>query len=467
MKIYNFSICYLGGDLDLVKLRNRLSAQYPGISLDFARGQNLMNVPLGRGTLSLDGAEVPFQTACHQFDSGFGSIVTVIDIEHQGYEADVLAARSAIGHQRMAAAKLAYMNNAFGVESAGDLFGFCRLPGERKRLAAERGISLRTVGLNEINIGIQEFDCYWLVGEAGEFQKPPWRDVTGGAGRLAAADNNRFWSPDRDEELYWDVVTIMLREHMAVYLRTYSEAWMGYIRQQLDQVKESLLEKNEELWAQDHEDIERMGADYLSYCIMLKMILSGQAYLRRRSSGPASLRIVEPEEWGHFSRFGIQKELIEGLVAEGRHAIEMMARPLEFREFKTLKVGVEQLESLIMLLTVLLVVMELFAQFVEPGHWQLKAALVLLLAAIPGTYILWSLTRRSRAHRRGRKIYLKHMMAKMGENILQKDEQIKNLRADGNIAPETRDHYIRMNEDIRRQIKAKEDELRRESEKLG
>jgi hypothetical protein len=467
VKIYNFSLCYLGGEVDLVKLSKRLSARYPGAVLDFVRGQNLVNVPLDQGTLSLAGGDISYQTVCHQYESGFGSMVTALEMEHRDYDADIRIAREAVGHQRMAAAKLNYMNIVFGVESAGELFGICRLPEERKRLKDDGGLNLKTVGLNEINIGIQEFDCYWLSGEGfDEATKAPWRDVSGGARQLAAADNNRFWSPGRGDELYWDMVNILIREHMAVYLRTYSEAWIGYIRQQMNLIRDNLGERNQELLSQEHGDLERMESDFLSFSIMVKVALSGQAYLRSRPSGPASLRIIEPTEWGHFSRFDDQRVLIEGLVAEGKYAIKRMIRPLEFREFKLLKTGVEQLELLIMLLTVLLVVMELFAQFAEPGHWRLKGLLTLLLVAIPGTYALWSVTRRSRSQRRGRKLYLKHLIDSMEEGVQIKEEQIRELKATGGMAPETRERYIRTNEEILRQYRTRAKEYQEELKRL-
>ena len=466
MKVYCFNLCYLGGDVDLVKLRAHLLEVYTGTTLEMVRGSHVVNVPLASGSMDLEGKSVPYQIVLHQHDSGFGTVVFILESDLQEQAAATAQTQMAVRGSELAGATLEYFNRVFGTRDAGELFTKLRKPGIRRQIKAGPGVDLLPVGLENFNIGIHEFDCLWLAGGGGEeARKSGWRDLTSGRGQLWAADINRFWSPQAGSELYWDMAAILLREHSSSCCLEYARAWLGSINQQLRQTGESLGQGNEELWAQDRDDVEAMDINFLGFNIHLKIFLQSQEQLYRRDAPPASLRLIEPSEWEALSRYRSRRSMTDGLLAECKHTIERMTRPLDFREFKLLKIGVEEVEARIMLLTVLLVIMELFAQVLEPGHWHLKGALLVLLVLIPGSFLLWTRLRRTRSLRRGRAMYLRNMKAKAEEEGRGIEQQMMQLRDTPGISPQTREHYLGVYGEIRNRVRERAEEIDLELDK--
>jgi hypothetical protein len=460
MKAHYFSLCYLGGEVDLVKLSNHLSQAYPGAVLELIRGNRVVSIPLTSGVLGGEGREAKYQIVCHQFDSGFGMVALSMDTGQQDYPTALERAQQVARGPELTAATVEYFNRDFGTRDAGELFAKLRKPEASGQFRAGPGVSLLKVGLDYFNIGIHDFDCVWLSGGEGDrARKPDWRDLTAGRGLLWAGDTNRFWSPVDDPDLYWDMVAILVREQSAASCLDYVNSWLGSLNQQLGQTAESLGQGNEELWAQGRSDIEAMDMNFLAFNIHLKSFLLGQENLYRRDVPPASLRLIEPAEWEQLSRYRSRRKLLDGLLADCKHTIDRMTQPLDFREFKLLRTGVEQLEARIMLLTVLLVVMELFANFLKQGHWHLKGLLIVLLVAIPGSYILWERTRRGRARRRGRAIYLRNLRSKTEEEARDIDQRLAALSGTPGIDTKTRDHYLGIYQGIRAKIKNRTAEI--------
>ncbi len=460
MKAHHFSLCYLGGDVDLVKLKAHLSEAYPGTTLEMVRGNRVANIPLVSGVMSPEGREVGYRVVCHQFDSGFGTVSFMVELDLQEQGAALVQGQQAFRGPGLAAVVPEYINRVFGTRDAGELIAEIRKPEERRRIKEGPGVDLLSVGRDNFSIGIHEFDCIWLAGGGGEeAKKAGWRDLTAGRGQLLAGDTNRFWSPQAGAELYWDMVLLLLREHSSSCYLVYARAWLGTLNLQLKQTGESLRQKNEALWSQDRDDIETMDMNFLAFNLHLRDFLLGQEHLYRRDEPPANLRLVEPAEWERLSRYRSRRALIDGVMAECKHIIGRMTMPLDFREFRLLKTGVEQLEARIMLLTVLLVIMEIFAHLLKPGHWYLKAALVLLLAAIPGSYILWERTRRRRLRRRSRELYLRNLRSRTEEEARDIDQRLAALTGTPGIEPKTRDHYLGVYQGIRARIKERTAEI--------
>lgn len=460
MKVHYISLCYLGGEVDLVKLRAHLSKDFPGTALETVRRGHLVNVPLASGRLDLEGTEVPYKIVCHQYDSGFGTVVHTLEIEEHGLASAVEQARKAVYGPGLATASLAYFNRVFGTGGIGELYTHLNKTGARGFQKTGPGRGLFPEGCDYWNVGINEFDCLWLVGGDGEeARKAGWHDLTAGRGLLWAGDINRFWSGDDPPNLYWDMMAILTREHLASCFRNFAYSWMGTLNQHLKQYRDGLAQGNEELWSQYREEVEALDINFLAFRIYLQSVLLGQDQLYRRDFPPANLVLVDPGEWEGLSRYRIRRAQIEGLMAECRHIIERMLAPLDFREFRLLKTGVEQLEARIMLLTVLLVIMELFAQLLEPGHWPLKGLLILLLVAIPGSYILWERTRRARAGKRGRLLHLRNLRAKAEEEAKEKEQQMAAIREDPGIDPQLRDYYLGIYQDLAKRMRNRAAEL--------
>lgn len=460
MKAHHFSLCYLGGDVDLVKLKAHLSEAYPGTTLEMVRGNRVANIPLVSGVMSPEGREVGYRVVCHQFDSGFGSVVLSLDAGGGDHTSALDLIRQAARGPELAAASVDYFNRVFGVRDAGELFAKLRRTESRRIIRSGPGVDLLNTGLDYSNVTIHFFDCLWLVGgDRNSEQRKEWLDLTAGRGLLWAGDSNRFWSPEDDPELYWDMTAILLREHGASSCLDFANSWMGSLDQQLRQTADSLLRENEEVWSQERLDIEALDRNFLAFNIHLRSFLLGQENLYRRDEPPANLRLVEPAEWERLSRYRSRRALIDGVMAECKHIIGRMTMPLDFREFRLLKTGVEQLEARIMLLTVLLVIMEIFAHLLKPGHWYLKAALVLLLAAIPGSYILWERTRRGRLRRRSRELYLRNLRSRTEEEARDIDQRLAALTGTPGIDPKTRDHYLGVYQGIRARIKERTAEI--------
>lgn len=464
MKIRYFSLCYLGGEVDLVKLRAHLAAAYPGATLDIMRGRHVANLPLASGTLDLEDAKVPYDIVCHQFDSGFGTIVLSLEADQSCPESTLFQAQHAAGGRETAMAAMGYFNRIFGTRDAGELFYRLRKPEVRKQVKEGPGVDLLTVGLDLFNIGIHEFNCLWLIGGGGEAKKPDWRDLTGGRGELWAGDTNQFWSPQESSELYWDMVAVLLREHSSSCNLLYSKSWLGALNQQLKQTGLNLRQRNEELWNQDRDDIEAMEINFLGFSIHLRDFMLDQGHLYRRDAPPFNLRYIEPSEWEQLSRYRVRSAMIGDVMGECKHIIERMTRPLDFREFKLLKSGVEEVEARIMMLTVLLVIMELFAQAMEPGHWHLKAVLLALMVLIPGSFLLWMRAKRTRTRLRGREMYLRNLKEKNEEEARSIEQQMMVLRESPGIEPKTRDHYLGVYQGIEARIRQRAAEI---DEELG
>ncbi len=442
MRVHHFSLCYLGGQVDLVKLRAHLAQDFPGAALEMVRRNHIVNVSLASGSLDLDGKSVPYRIVCHQYDSGFGTVVHSLEVEGPTMAGAIDQARKAISGPVLARAALAYFNRVFGTREIEEIYSHLTKSGPRGFQRLGPGRELFPEGCDYWNVGINEFDCLWLVGGDGdEARRAGWHDLTAGRGRLLAGDTNRFWSSDDPPDLYWDLAAILMREHLASCFRNYTYSWLGTLNQHLEHYRDGLSQGNEMLWAHYREEVEGLDINFLAYRVYLQSVLLGQEQLYRRDHPPANLVHLEPEAWERLSRYRYRRAAIDRLMAECQHIIERMTVPLDFREFRLLRTRVEQLEARIMLLTVLLVIMEIFAQFLEPGHWPVKWLLLALLVAIPGGYIIWEKTRRARARRRGREMHLKNLRDKAEGQAREKEQQMVALRDDPGIDPQSRDYY--------------------------
>ncbi len=460
MKVHYISLCYLGGEVDLVKLRAHLAKVSPGTILEMVRRNHIVTVPLASGRLELEGTTIPYGILCHQYDTGFGTVVHTIEIGDQGLAPAIEMARKAMHGPGLAAAALTYFNRVFGTREIGELYTHLKRSEARGFQRSGPGSGLFPQGCDYWNVGINEFDCLWLVGGDGdEARRAGWLDLTAGRGLLLAGDTNRFWSADDAPDLYWDMAAILTREHLASCFRNFAYSWMGTLNQHLKQYREGLAQGNEELWSQYREEVENLDINLLAFRIYLQSVLLGQEQLYRRDHPPANLVHIEPQEWERLSRYRSRRAAIDGLITECQHIIERMTVPLDFREFKLLRTGVEQLEARIMLLTVLLVIMELFTQLLEPGHWPLKGLLMLLLLAIPGGYLLWERTRRARARRRGRVMHLKNLRAKAEEEAREKEQQMAALKEDQGIDPALREYYLGIYQDLAKRMRGRAAEL--------
>lgn len=453
MKHYNFSLGYLGGPVDLWKLRGHLAPYYSGLNLEIARGIQVLNIPLLSSTVKQDGREIDVQLTCHQFASGFGSLVAWLDDRDGPQRLTLEEAQALVLGPELSLAVMSFFHRVFDTQDLGELFSKLKDPMHRRQFRQTAGVEILVAGLDQCHLGLHGFNCYWTVGS--EVEKRGWVDLTAGQELIWAGDNNRFWSAGENQDLYWDMVTILYREHVSSCYLEYVRGWLGSLSQQLKQTRESLRQSNEELWTQDRDEVELMDLNFLSFNIQCQETLSTLDHLYRREAPPAALRMVEPGQWESLSRYGRRRLLINDLLSECRYAIERMTRPLDFREFRLLKSGVEEVEARIMLLTVLLVIMELFALTLEPGHWYFKGILLLLLVAIPGTFIVWSRHRRSRARRQGRLHYLKNLRAKSEEEARAYQQQMDELRSVPNLTSAARDYYQRLYGEMLKRIAAK------------
>lgn len=424
----------------------------------------MLHIPLLSQTITKDDREMDLQLVCHQFTSGFGSLVASLDDRGGPMGLSLEQADAAVHGLEASQAVIALFNRVFGTQDLGELFSKLKDPEQRRQFQQSSGVEILVLGRDQCHLGLQGFNCYWTVG--GEIEKRGWVDLTTGQGLVWAGDNNRFWSPGESQELYWDMVAILYREHLSSCYLEYVRGWLGILSQQLKQTKESLSQPNEEWWAQDRDEVELIDLNFISFDIQCRETLSAQEHLYRRQTPPAALRIIEPNQWETLSRYSHRRLLISELLSECRYAIERMARPLDFREFRLLKTGVEEVEARIMLLTLLLVLMEIFSLWLEPGRWYLKGVWLILLIAIPGSFIVWTRLRRFRNKKQSRLRYLENMKTKAEEEAQAYQQQVAELGSAQNIPSPARDYYQGLYGEMLKRIAARITGIDREIRRL-
>jgi hypothetical protein len=447
MKTYCFGLNYLGGRVDLPRFRQNLGGHYPESSLVIQRGEKVLVIPLVKGELALPEGAIPYEATAYQFESGFG--VWVAAFESKGPVATILDNPAFVFTQpAFSQAVMDFLKRSFGVENLANLHSLLRHKDGIRDLQAATGVEVAQVGLEDANLGLEFSEATLVVGPSLEaMDMGAALDVSRKGGEVFALGSNRLWARAMNDALLWDLIQMFLREQGVTRLKHLALHWMEQLQRQLAQMQASLAEENEAVWAQDREDVERLDLRFHLFSGETRRFLVRGEFLW--------LDVIEREKWNALSLFKRQKELIHETLEESGRSVERMTRPLDFREFKLLKSGVEEVEARIMLLTVLLVLMELFAQALVPGHWVPKGILLLLIIAIPGGYLLFERWRKQETLRKGRAILVANRKQRVEADIRTYELELERLQGAGFLSGEVRDTYEREMKEIIARLKEK------------
>jgi len=443
MKTFCFGLNYLGGRVDLRRLHQHLAVHYPEATLEMKRAEKVLSLTMARGTLTLEGKALPFELTSHHFASGHG--IYIVAVESQDPVGCILDETSSVYSQPAVSQALAdFLKRCFGVEDFASLDTTLKHKEGVRDIKAETGIEVAWIGQEDVNIGFEFSETLLVVGpslEAMDMQGA--KEISKKEGEVLALSPDRLWARAMDDDLLWDLVLIFLREHGVRRIKAIALHWLVELQRQLSQMQVSLGEGNKAVLTQDREEVEDLDLRFHVFTIEARRFLV-------RNEFPW-LEAIDRDKWGTLTLFRQQKELVHETLEEGTRALERMTRPLDFREFKLLKSGVEEVEARIMLLTVLLVLMEFFTQALVPGHWIAKGILLILILAIPTGYFFFGRWRKQEALRKGRAIFLGNRLERVDAEIRLREQELERLKSADFLNVETKEGYRReMNEIIAR-----------------
>jgi hypothetical protein len=438
MRTCCFGTFYLGGRIDLLRLREHLAGDYPDATLVTERGQAVLFVPLAAGVLApaTDRERIAYDVVNYQFDSGLGQILFRFRSEHRIPELEESPAKFALRQSEIAGAGLAYLRRALNIQNLSEVDSLAASPEQSRKLRSETGIQPFRVGLDAMSVTFSFADRVWLVGaDVPDLETSRAEDLSEvSPGFVFGLGPDRFWSPVVTEDVTWDMVLLQLRESGVRMMKDVGRAWLEVIQRQLEQMTTTLAERNAVVWAQEREDVEQLDVNFHLLATDTRRFISTYSLLR--------LEVVSRERWERFSTFERHVELANKALDEAHRAIERMTRPLDFREFQLLKTGVEEVEGRIMLLTILLVLMELFRMATEPGHWGSKGVLLGLVILIPTGFLLFERWRRSAVVRRGRALLTRNRIERVKTDIKEIEQEIEQLKSEDFLAEETQQSFL-------------------------
>ena len=463
MKSHCFGLYYLGGPVELLRLREHLRPVYPGAMPVSRREELVLEIPLARGTIPAAPGrpEVRYQATNYQFGHGFGLALFTFESDRPIPDLLAMPARFIFQQAELAGAIFAYLFQALGVSGISEIDGVASTRERRQQLKSRTGIQVIPAGLDEIRTGFTIIETCWLVG----------KDVPGldtskaehlselSPGLIFRLGTGRYWSPAESEEVLWDLVLLELRELGGRYLRSTAAGWLARTQTQLEQLSATLVEHNRVVRNQVREEVENFDVNFHQFAT--------SARRRLIDSEMSPLEVVDRRRWDRQSDFQRQKELAGDALDEAHRAIAGMTRPLDFREFELLKTGVEEVEGRIMLLTVLLVLMGLVTLAIEPGHWTSKGILLALVILIPVGFLFFERWRREAVVRRGRELLTRQRVEETGRQIGELELEIRHSQGDDVMAADIREGLGREMNELLARLRARQDELSAELRRRG
>jgi hypothetical protein len=463
MKTHCFGLYYLGGPVELLRLREHLRPVYPGATPVSRREEMVLQIPLVSRTIPAASGqpEVRYEATNYQFGHGYGLALFTFESDRPIPDLTAMPARFIFQQAELAGAIFAYLFQALGVKGISEIDGVASTRERRLQLKLRTGIQVIPAGLNEIRTGFMTTESCWLVGK-----DVPGLDTSKAEdqsekfpGLILRLGPGHYWSPAENEEVLWDLVLLELRELSGRYLRDAAVGWLARTQTQLEQLSATLEEHNRVVGNQVREEVEHFDVNFHQFATSAR---------RRLIDGDTTpLGVVDRQLWNRQSDFQRQQELAGKALDEAHRAIEGMTRPLDFREFQLLKTGVEEVEGRIMLLTVLLVLMELVTLAIEPGHWTSKGILLVLVILIPVGFLFFERWRREAVVRRGRGLLTRQRLVELGRQIAELEQEMKRSQSDDVMAADIREGLGREMNEVLARLKARQDELSAELRKRG
>lgn len=136
MRTCCFGTFYLGGRIDLLRLREHLAPDYPDATLVTERGQAVLYVPLAAGELAaVSGRErIAYDMVNYQFDSGFGQILFTFRSASRISALEEFPAKFALRQPEIADAGLTYLRRALNIKSLSEINSLVRTPEQSRKL---------------------------------------------------------------------------------------------------------------------------------------------------------------------------------------------------------------------------------------------------------------------------------------------------------------------------------------------
>lgn len=433
MKVSNFTYCELGSSLDLTRMLGHLLPYYPQSSIDNIRNQKVLTVQLAQGPVELEGEAGEHRSAAYIWDSGRGLIVNQFrSAKPLAKASDPMALTSS--HPQAMQAMHEFILKALGLSDITELH---RMAADHRRLeeiSRMTGIQLNFIGLDAPGV-------YFLTSQQALIEEPDLAGLDVGAataigrkGREVFCSGQQIWCRKADQELWEDVLLISMRELTIKNERMGALQWMDAIHSQLSTLLGFVEEKNEMLWSEEQQNMERTELHYRIFANRAQSFLCRTAQL--------ALRAVDEAIWEQASVFARARVLLKDALEHIGQETERMKRPFEFLEFRLLKTGVEELESRILLLTGMLVMMEVFAYLIEPGHWGPKGILFGLIVLVPLAYLLWERGRLARRRRRARSLLLARRREELEGIVADIEQKISELRNHEGISQEFKAQFL-------------------------
>lgn len=433
MKISNFTYCELGASIDLSRMMGHLLPHYPNSSLDNIRNQKILTVHLVQGPIDLEGESGEHRAVAYIWESGRGLIVNQFHSPKPLSKASDPMALTGSQPQAMQAMH-EFILKALGLSDIADLH---RMAADRQRIET----LYRRTGIHLHFIGLDAPDVYFLTSQLALIEEPDLAGLDAGAasavgqkGREVFWSGQQLWCRKADQELWEDVLLISMRELTVKNERMGALQWMDLIHAQLAKLRGFVEEKNEMLWSEEQQNMERTELHYRIFANRVQSFLCRTAQM--------TLRAVDEGRWEAASAFARTKGLLKDALEHIDRETERIKRPFEFLEFRLLKAGVEELESRILLLTGMLVMMEVFAYIIEPGHWAAKGLLFGLIVLIPLAYLLWERGRLGRRRRRARALLLARRREELEEIVSDIEQRISELKAQEDLSADFKAQFL-------------------------
>jgi len=463
VKTLCFGLYYLGGPVELLRLREHLRPAYPGATPVSQREEMVLQIPLVSGTIPVAPGqpEVHYEATNYQFGHGFGLALFTFESDQPIPDLMAAPARFIFQQAEPGGAILAYLYQALGVKGISEISGVASTRERRQQLKARTGIQVIPAGLDSFSTGFTTTETCWLVGkDIPGLDTSKAEDLSElSPGLVFRLGTGRYWSPTENEEVLGDLVLLELRELSGRYLRGAAADWLTHTQIQLEQLSATLVEHNRVVRNQVREEVEHFDVNFHRFATSTR---------RRLIDGEMTpLEVVNRRRWDRQSDFPRQQELTGNALDEAHRAIAGMTRPLDFREFELLKTGVEEVEGRIMLLTVLLVLMGLFTLAIEPGNWTSKGILLVLVILIPVGFLFFERWRREAVVRRGHELLTRQRLEETGRRIAELEQEMKRAQGDDVMAADIREGLAREMNEVLARLKARQAELSAELRKRG
>ena len=141
MKTHCFGLYYLGGPVELLRLREHLRTAYPGVTPVSRREEMVLQIPLVSGTIPAAPGqpEVRYEATNYQFGHGFGLALSTFESDRPIPDLPAMPARFIFRQAELAGAIFAYLFQALGVKGISEIDGVASTRERRQQLKARPG----------------------------------------------------------------------------------------------------------------------------------------------------------------------------------------------------------------------------------------------------------------------------------------------------------------------------------------